>query len=151
MPFTVHTTAVCLAWGLLLYHQVTTWLPLFPWNDVAAYTRRELWLEAGINGLLMGLAAACVTTGGTGFRHYYPLVYYPFLFAGECVDWWIPYLSPAFARSRKIWDYDAHFSRTLKLLPHHPGKRTPDANHTVLHLMTAVTLVVVYGERLRGG
>jgi hypothetical protein len=96
----------------------------------------------------MGTGAACLMLSGTGFARWYPLVYYPFLFVGECVDWWIPYFSPAFAQARKVWDYDAHFPRTLKLIPHVPGKRTPDANHTVLHVLTVVTLVIVYLERL---
>ena len=140
--------AISLSVVLLAYHQVTTWVPLFPWNDVGKYSRKELILETGINGLLMGTATVCLLLGNSGFFHFYPLFYYPFLFFGECVDWWIPYFSPAFANSRKIWNYDAHFSRTLKLIPHQPGKRTPDANHIVLHTLTAATLVVVYLERL---
>ena len=144
----LHLWAVILAAALLVYHQVTTWLPLFPWNDVEKYSRRELLLEAGFNGLLMGAGVASLVGGNTGFPHYFPLIYYPFLFVGECVDWWIPYFSDSFAQARKMWDYDAHFARTVKLIPHQPGKRTPDANHTVLHLLTVITIIVVYIERL---
>jgi hypothetical protein len=148
---TVHYLAIALSCFLLLYHQLTTWLPLFPWNDVEKYSRKELLLEAGVNGALMGIGFLCLYGGNSGFNHWYPLIYYPFLFVGECMDWWIPYFSPSFANVRKIWDYEAHFSRTLKILPHGPGKRTPDANHTVLHLITLITVVVVYLERLRWG
>jgi len=143
----LHYSAITLAIFLLVYHQVTTWLPLFPWNDVETYSRKELILEAGMNGLLMGTGVLCLLSGNSGFIHWYPLIYYPILLAGECVDRWIPYFSPTFANARKIWDYEAHFSRTLKLIPHQPGKRTPDANHTVLHLMTIATVVAVYLER----
>jgi hypothetical protein len=143
-----HLMAIGLSVFLLIYHQVTTWLPLFPWNDVEKYSRKELLLESGINGLLMGTAVLCLCLGHSGFNRWYPLIYYPFLFVGECVDWWIPYFSPAFASARKIWDYDAHFSRTLKLIPHKPGRRTPDTNHIVLHTMTIITLVIVYMDRL---
>lgn len=145
---TFHDLAPLLSAVLLGYHQVTTWVPLFPWNDVRAYTRKELLLEAGINGLLMGTALLCLINGNHGFSHWYPLIYFPFLLVGECVDWWIPYFSESFARSRKIWDYDAHFARTLKLIPHKPGKRTPDANHIVLHALTVITCVAVYLDRL---
>jgi hypothetical protein len=44
--------AASLAALLLVYHQATTWLPLFPWNDLEKYTRKELVLEAAFNGLL---------------------------------------------------------------------------------------------------
>lgn len=144
----LHYFAIALSIFLLLYHQLTTWLPLFPWNDVEKYSRKELFLEASINGLLMSVGVACLASGNSGFLHFYPLVYYPLLFVGECVDWWIPFFSPSFANARKIWDYESHFSRTLKLIPHRPGKRTPDANHTVLHILTIATIVVVYMERL---
>jgi hypothetical protein len=38
--------AASLAALLLAYHQATTWLPLFPGNDIGKYTRKELVLEA---------------------------------------------------------------------------------------------------------
>jgi hypothetical protein len=44
--------------------------------------------------------------------------------------------SDSFANARKIWDYEAKYSRILKLIPHRTGKRTPDADHSVLHLAT---------------
>ena len=144
----IHHFAILLTLLLLVYHQVTTLIPLFPWNDVERYSRKEMALEAGINGLLMGMGFLCLLQANTGFAHWYPLFYYPFLLLGECVDWWIPYFSQAFAEGRKIWDYDSHFSRTFKLIPHRPGKRTPDANHIVLHSLTLITLLVVYLDRV---
>ena len=111
----LHDIAAFLGAFLLVYHQVTTWIPLFPWNYVKTYSRKEMLLETGINGILMGTGLACLLFGNSGFSHWYPLIYYPLLLVGECVDWWIPYLSPSFADARKIWDYDSHFSRTLKL------------------------------------
>jgi len=144
----VHSFAIALSLFLLLYHQATTWIPLFPWNDITACSRKEIFSECAFNGLLMGTGAVCLMTGNSGFSHWYPLVYYPFLFLGECVDWWIPYFSASFAKARKIWDYDSKYGRTLKLLPHKPGQRTPDANHTVLHLATVATMIIVFFDRL---
>lgn len=144
----LHAFAIFLGVFLLAYHQLTTWVPVFPWNDVEKYARKELLLETGINGFLMGTAASCLVLGNSGFFHYYPLVFYPFLFIGEWADWWIPYFVPSFGKARNIWDYEAHFARTVKLIPHRQGKRTPDANHTVLHFMTVVTIVVVFFARL---
>jgi hypothetical protein len=133
---------------LLIYHQVTTVVPLFPWNDVQKYSWKELLAEAGTNGLLMGCGAWCLIAGNSGFYHYYPLIYYPFLMCGEIIQWWIPYFSDNFSKSKVNFDYDRLFGRTMKLIPHKPGKRTPDANHIVLHFITVVTVVQVYFERL---
>ena len=144
----MHHVAIALALFLLIYHQVTTWIPLFPWNDLALFSRKEISGETAFNGVLMGTGAFCLMAGNSGFSHWYPLIYYPFLFVGECVDWWIPYFSEAFAKARRIWDYDSKYGRTFKLIPHRPGHRTPDANHTVLHLATVLTIVVIYLDRL---
>jgi hypothetical protein len=143
-----HFAALTLSILLLVYHQVTTCVPLFPWNDVQKYSKREMFLEAGTNGLFMLIAVCCLATGNVGFSHWYPLIYFPILLLGECVDWWIPFFSETFAEKRKIWDYESKFERTLKFIPHKPGKRTPDANHTVLHLLTVFTLIVVFIDRL---
>ena len=90
----------------------------------------------------------CLLCGNAGFSHWYPLAYFPFLLLGECVDWWIPYFSESFAKKRKIWDYESRFGRTTKLIPHRPGKRTPDANHIILHSLTILATIIVYFDRL---
>jgi hypothetical protein len=87
----VHHLAIALSAFLLIYHQATTWIPLFPWNDLERFSRREIALETAFNGLLMGTGLVCVLVGKAGFSHWYPLIYYPFLLMGECIDWWIPY------------------------------------------------------------
>jgi hypothetical protein len=145
----LHNCTVSIALLLLIYHQLTTWLSLFPWNDTKQYSRKELILEAGTNGLLMGLGVLCLVQGNAGFFHYFPLIYYPFLFTGECFQWWLPYFSDEFAKRKVNFDYEKLFSRTTKLIPHKIGKRTPDANHIVLHLITIITIILVYWERLR--
>jgi hypothetical protein len=144
----LHNFTIAATLLLLIYHQATTYLPLFPWNDVKQYSRKELILEAGTNGLLMGCGALCLIIGNTGFFHYYPLFYYPFLLSGELFQWWLPYFSEKFSKSKVNFDYDRLFSRTTKLIPHQAGKRTPDANHIVLHLITLITVVVIYLDRL---
>jgi hypothetical protein len=145
----LHTFTIAIALLLLVYHQLTTWLPLFPWNDVEKYSRKELVLEAGTNFMLMGLGVMCLISGNTGFFHWYPLIYYPFLFTGECMQWWLPYFSEKFAQSKVNFDYERLFGRTIKLIPHQPGKRTPDANHIVLHFLTVITIILVYLDRLQ--
>ncbi len=145
---TLHSTTITLAILLLLYHQLTTWLPLFPWNDVANLSRKDILLEACWNGLVMGSGVLFLLQGYTGGYKYYPLIYYPFLLTGEIFQWWLPYFSPGFAKSKHNFDYGSRYSRTLKWLPHCAGERTPDANHTVLHLLTMITVVLVFADYL---
>src|ERR1700681_4733042 len=127
----LHIFTIVAAATLLIYHQITTMVPLFPWSDLEKYSRKELMLEAGTNGLLMGLGALCLIIGNTGFFHYFPLIYYPFLLSGELFQWWIPYFFEKFSASKINFDYEKLFSHTVKLIPHKTGKRTPDANHIV--------------------
>jgi hypothetical protein len=133
---------------LLIYHQITTWFPLFPWNDIDNLSRKDILLEAGTNGLLMGTGFVCLLHANTGFYHYYPLIYYPFLLSGEFFQWWLPFLSGSFSKSKVNFDYEKRYSRTTKFIPQKSGTRTPDANHTVLHLLTLATTVLVYIVRL---
>jgi hypothetical protein len=119
-------------------------MPLYPWNDVAKYTRKELVLETAVNGITMGLAVICLFSNKPGFSHHYPLVFFPLLLLGEALSWWVPFVFPS-ERHRKL--YDSHFSRTFKFFSV-AGKPTPDANHVVLHLLTVFSAIVVYVQRL---
>ena len=144
----MNATAIIFAFLILFYHQITTWLPLFPWNDIENLSRKDILIECITNGILMGLGVFCLFQNNAGFYHYYPLIYYPFLFSGEFFQWWMPYFSKEFAKSKFNFEYEKRFSRTLKLIPHQAGKRTPDANHTILHLLTLIAIVVVFADRL---
>jgi hypothetical protein len=144
----IHYLTVSFAILLLVYHQVTTWLPLYPWNDTSTYTVKELLLEAGTNGLLMGTAILCLIKANNGFYHYYPLFYYPFLLSGVLFQWWLPYFSGKFSQSKINFDYEVHFAHTTKFIPRSKGKRTPDANHIVLHIIAVAALVLVFIDRL---
>jgi hypothetical protein len=134
---------------LLVYHQITTWFPLFPWNDIDNLSRKDILLEAGTNGILMGLGIACMIHANTGFYHYYPLIYYPFLLSGEFFQWWFPFFSVRFSKSSINFDYERRYARTVKFIRARAGVRVPDANHTVLHILTLATTVLVYADRLK--
>ena len=144
----IHYLTIGIAAVLLVYHQVTTWLPLHPWNDISKFTTKELLLEGGTNGLLMGTGLVCLMISNKGFPHYYPLIYYPFLFTGEIFQWWLPYFSEHFAKSQVNFEYERLYSSTTKLLKHYEGKRTPDANHSLLHLITVAAVIFVFIDRM---
>jgi hypothetical protein len=140
----LHYITIGMAFLLLVYHQVTTWFNLYPWNETSKYPTKEVMLEGISNGLLMGTGLACLIIGNFSFYHYYPLFYYPFLLIGEIFQWWMPYWSDRFAKSQINFEYDVRFSNTTKLIAHRKGKRTPDANHIILHLITVSTVILVY-------
>jgi hypothetical protein len=144
----MHYLTIGMAGLLLFYHQVTTWFPLYPWNDTLKYTKKEVILEGVTNGLLMGTGLTCLIIGNYNFYHYYPLFYYPFLLIGEIFQWWMPYWSDKFAKSQVNFEYNARFLHTTKLIPHREGKRTPDANHITLHIITLITVILVYLDLL---
>ena len=120
MSLNAATLAVAIL--LLVYHQLTTWLPLFPWNDIANFSRKDTLLEACWNGLLMGIGILCLFHSHTGGYKYYPLIYYPFLLSGEFMQWRLPYFSAEFAKSKHNFNYEARYSRTIKWLPYKAGK-----------------------------
>jgi hypothetical protein len=64
---TLHIFTIGITLLLLIYHQATTLFSLFPWNDVEKYKLKELLLEAGTNGLLIGTGALCVIMATAAF------------------------------------------------------------------------------------
>jgi hypothetical protein len=148
--------------ALLLYHQVTTLLDLFPFNGARNYSHRERFAEAGINALLMSLAPI-----GFHFRirglMLFGVVYYFVLFAAELVIWWIPYFTVPSGRWRKLYNkllslatsrFEAgdtldHWlgihtrlhHGTVAFLPKRQGRIRPNLEHTILHAWTLVTAI----------
>lgn len=122
---------------LLVYHQITTIVPMYPWNDVKKYTRVEILQEASSNGSLMILASIYLF-----YKTYsFPKIYFPVLLAVEFYIWWIPY----FLGKRTKRNRTAEVSKdTLKILPPIKNHPIPDCNHLVLHLLTLVTTLLVF-------
>lgn len=148
---------------LLVYHQATTLLDLFPFNGSRHYRTREKLAEAGVNAVLMSLPPI-------GFLlHVRPLmgfglVYYFVLFAFELIIWWIPYVSTPTGRWRRAYNvllsaatsdfqagdaldrwhdiYHRLHAPTITILPRREGRIVPNLEHTILHVWTALTSVV---------
>lgn len=153
---------------LLVYHQVTTLVDLFPFNGSRNYTVKEKLLEAGVNGILMLLPPI-----GFGFAIQplmtFGVVYYIVLFMIELLLWWLPYSTLPSGHWRDMYnrllafatldfekgDLLARWIETYKRL--HRGTMTPLAlrddrpvpnlEHSILHawtLITATATVVAY-------
>src|SRR3954469_8443201 len=76
---------------LLVYHQLTTWFDLYPFNGARYYSRKEQLAEAGVNGLLMSLAPIGFAFHVKGLMTF-GVIYYFVLFGIELIIWWVPYL-----------------------------------------------------------
>jgi hypothetical protein len=135
----VLATAIGLQVVLLLYHQITTQLDLFPFNGARFCTWQEKALECTVNGVLMSLAPVGFAFGIRAMM-WFGVVYYLVLFAEELRVWWVPYLFGSTARWKSV--YDRMHSATIKVLPARGDNPVPNLEHTILHALTAITASV---------
>ncbi len=159
-------TALFCQLTLLVYHQVTTLVDLFPFNGSRNYTRKEKLLECGVNGSLMLLPPI-----GFGFHIpaliHFGVVYYFVLFIIELIIWWIPYLTVPSARWRGTYNrllsfatldfekgdlsarwrdtYNRLHRGTITVLPARGDRPVPNLEHTILHAWTLITALVTAG------
>ena len=124
------------------------WVPLGSLNDVAAArasdTRGRLVGVTLVQSVpfTVGLVAsvAYALTGRPRWVWNWLWVSYGLLLAGELRAWWWPYLvRPEPERAAR---YRAMFGRTSAFLPERNGM-VPNTLHTILHISTAATLVVL--------
>jgi hypothetical protein len=148
---------------LVVYHQVTTLVDLFPFNGARSYTGRERIAEAGVNAILMSFAPIGFIFRIQGMM-LFGVCYYFALFAAELIIWWIPYLTVPAGRWRTIYNlllslatsnfepgdtldhwikiHDRIHRGTLTFLPARAGRVVPNLEHTLLQAWTLVTAVV---------
>ena len=126
---------------LLLFHQATTLVDFYPFNNVRSYTLKERLVECGVNGLLLAAPAIGFATQ-LKWLMMASLIVYPALLVGEYLNWWHPYFFGASDGWQKV--YDRLFKDTIVVLP--PVKKNPVPNfeHTVLHSLTLVATVFTY-------
>ena len=123
---------------LLVYHQVTTWFDLFPFNGVRYTRTRERVIEAIVNLLLMSIAPIGFALGYEALMKF-GLIYYFILFAIECATWWAPY---AFGASKEWQEvYTRVHSATINVLPAKDGRPRPNLEHLILMLLTLAVAV----------
>ncbi|WP_018617304.1 hypothetical protein [Segetibacter koreensis] len=126
---------------LLLFHQATTLVNFYPFNNVRNYTIKERLLECFVNGVIMAVPVI-----GWVFRIKWmvtaSLFIYPVLLAGEYLNWWKHYLfNPT---EEWIKTYDRIFKETIIVLPPIKNNPIPNLEHTILHSLTLETTVVTY-------
>jgi hypothetical protein len=120
----------------LAYHQVTTHVDFFPFNNVRHYKRSERIAEVAVNGLTMGfpvvallsrdhklIACSCVVLG--------------FLLVGEFLTWWPAYFlgTPGWMKKWKEV-YDRTHKHTIQCLPPIKDHPAPNLEHCVLFALS---------------
>ena len=162
----MNTALACILFcqiALLVYHQVTTLVDLFPFNGSRYYERKEKLAEAAVNGTLMLVAPI-----GFGFHirglMIYGVIYYFVLFAVELIIWWVPYFSNPSGPWRHLYNfllslstsnfgkgdtldhwreiYNRLHRQTITVLPARVGRPVPNLEHCILHAGTLVTALV---------
>lgn len=130
---------------LLGYLVVTDWRDLYPWNDIQAKPLRENVFTSVVNySPLVVIAWSARQRGplpalvGVGLSGAY--------LAGHVSFWWIPYLFGDTPEHRA--HYDRLFSRTLKFWPRIDDHPVPDAQHTVVGVLTTLMLVSQVASRV---
>jgi hypothetical protein len=135
---------------LLVYHQFTTLVNLYPFNNTRRHTVREKLIECGVNGVLMALPPVGfylqnVWLMGLG------VFFYAVLLVGELVTWWVPYFFGTSAHWERV--YDRVFRNTITILPARGRNPVPNLEHMVLHGLTLAAAVVsglTFYEFVRG-
>lgn len=133
--------SVCLQILLFFYFEVITLIDLYPWNDISKYKRKEKWVEAIANGMILLLIFALFLTK-TKLLMTIAIVCLLFFFSIQLLVWWLPYMTGIHLKQFPKSLYDSHFRETIKILPPIKDNIVPDAQHNVLQAMTFVTLFI---------
>jgi hypothetical protein len=133
--------AIGLQVALLLFHQVTTLVDIYPFNNVRRYTLSERLMECSVNGVLMVVPIVGFVCH-FGWMAVAALIIYPVLLLGEYLAWWRPYFFGPTAAWQKT--YDLVFRPTIKVLPPIKNHPVPNLEHTLLHGLTLLTTILTY-------
>lgn len=126
---------------LLIFHQFTTLVDLYPFNNVRNHTIQERLTECIVNAIIMAVPPV-----GYIFNVKWMITasifIYPVLLVGEFLNWWRHY----FFKPTKEWSktYNRIFKETIIVLPPIKNNPIPNLEHTILHSLTFVTAVVTY-------
>ena len=126
---------------LLVFHQLTTLVDLYPFNNVRQYTLKERVTECLVNGAIMVMPVI-------GFAVHIQwlmiasLVIYPALLLGEYLNWWQHYFFGPSAAWQET--YNRLFKQTIIVLPPVKNHPVPNLEHCILHGLTLVATVITY-------
>jgi hypothetical protein len=127
----------------LAYHQVTSNIDFFPFNNIRNYTTKQRIAEVSVNFVTMGFPVAAILLKNhlmTGIACWF----LGFLLCGEYLSWWKAYLFGASDKWKNI--YNKIHKDTIIILPPIKDNPVPNLEHCILHFLTLLTFIftVIY-------
>jgi len=125
---------------LFTYHQITTLVNLYPFNDVERYPLRYRLIESISNGIFMILPPVGSIFQIDWIMNKFTPIFYLILLVGMFFSWWTGYLIGPRAHWQQA--YSRFYGRTIKILPPIRNNPIPDLNHCILHLIALITTIL---------
>jgi hypothetical protein len=136
----------------LVYHQLTTNLDLFPFNNVRDSTPAERLKEGLSSGIIMLLPIIFIILAGlfhSNVLGYIAAGWGFFIFIGASLTWWPPYffgkaIKWAAGASKDDWNmlYNRTFAKTIIIVPSFKGRPRPNLEHNILHAIILAGAIV---------
>ena len=126
----------------LAFHQVTTHLDLYPFNNIRSYGRRERLTEGAVNGVVMLVPLALLMVDNQ-VTVAISATLLSLLFVMELLMWWLPYVTGrslrALTQGDEPWPvmHERIFAATVTVAPRIGDNPRPNLEHTLLHALTA--------------
>lgn len=122
----------------LIYHQLTTNVDFFPFNNIRNYTAKQRIAEASVNFITMGFPIVAIAIKNhilTGIACWF----LGFLLCGEYLSWWKGYFFGASQKWKSI--YSKIHAPTIKILPPIKDNPVPNLEHCILHSLSLLTFI----------
>jgi len=141
---------ILLQFALLFFMLFHDWLPIPPFNDIAALKKANSNCWRLIGSLING---GCVIVPLWLTLKYFDstmpssaaitvIIFYLVLTVGTILSWWVPYL---FGSSENHKQRFSKFNNTHHFLPKHGDNIIPNTLHVILHLQVwACLLISIY-------
>lgn len=126
---------------LLVYHQVTTLMDFYPFNNVRQYTLRLRLTECVVNGIIMAIPPVGYLFDVAWAKGAAPWIYVGIVI-GAWFSWYQKYLFGATAAQQT--QYDRIFRPTIQVLPDVQGRPRPNLEHVILHVILLITLALTW-------
>jgi hypothetical protein len=122
----------------LAYHQITTQIDFYPFNNIRHYTLKERLLEVSINGLFMIFPVVALLLDNSVMIQISCWILGSIII-GEFLSWWRHY----FFGPTQSWQetYDRIFKDTIKVLPPIKDNPIPNLEHCILHSITILSFL----------
>jgi hypothetical protein len=132
----------------LVYHQITTLIDLYPFNNIRGVASREKLVESSVNGFTMLFPVIALVSGNRILMNI-AVILLTLVCIGEFFTWYYPYLFGSTSYWQKI--YDQKFKKTIIVLPSIKNHPIPNLEHMILHFLTLtafiLTAVLVYSAQ----